>query len=146
MLVSKACTAQHRCNLSEFALGAEVRRLVATHLASMDHLEVLLLLSREKAGSMTVDEIASRLKRPFELVEKAVVDLESGGLVSATANASGHSAFAYSPRSPELTSATDELAAMYNERPVTLVRAIYDRPAAPVMSFADAFRIREGGK
>jgi hypothetical protein len=32
---------------------------------------------------------------------------------------------------------------MYNSRPVTLVRAIYDRPASAARSFADAFRVRK---
>ncbi|MEO5815589.1 MAG: hypothetical protein ABIT20_09950 [Gemmatimonadaceae bacterium] len=37
----------------------------------------------------------------------------------------------------------DELAELYNSKPVTLVRAIYDRPASAARSFADAFRIRK---
>jgi hypothetical protein len=36
------------------------------------------------------------------------------------------------------------LAEMYHTRPVTLVRAIYERPARAVQSFANAFRLREG--
>jgi hypothetical protein len=33
---------------------------------------------------------------------------------------------------------------MYNQRPVTLVRALYSRPSRPLQSFADAFRLRGG--
>lgn len=44
--------------------------------------------------------------------------------------------------SPEIRSAVAQLAVMYNTKPVTLIRAIYERPATPAQSFADAFRIR----
>ena len=48
--------------------------------------------------------------------------------------------------------AVDALAEMYNTKPVTLIRAIYSRPAtpppapapapSPMQAFADAFRLR----
>ena len=41
-----------------------------------------------------------------------------------------------------LAEAVDLLAEMYNTKPVTLVRAIYDRPAHVIQQFADAFKLR----
>jgi len=38
----------------------------------------------------------------------------------------------------------DALADLYHTKPVSLVRAIYDRPARAAQTFADAFRIRNG--
>ena len=67
--------------MAEFALGIEVRRLVASHLASMDHLDVLLLLHREKDQLLSLGEIGSRTQRPGELIVKAAADLEKGGLL-----------------------------------------------------------------
>ena len=52
------------------------------------------------------------------------------------------SRYRYEPATPALRRAVELLAIAYNERPVTLVRAIYDRPSA-IQSFADAFRIRK---
>jgi hypothetical protein len=112
----------------------------------MDHLDVLLLLYRQKPASLTMDEIVSRTERPRDLVEKAVADLNGGGLLSEEDIGAGLSKFGFSPKSPDLAAAVEKLAAMHNERPVTLIRAIYDRPPEAVTSFADAFRFRGGGK
>jgi DNA-binding IclR family transcriptional regulator len=112
----------------------------------MDHLEVLLLIHREKDKSLSFEEIVSQTARPRDLVQNALADLVSGGLVSQLDNEPGILKFAYAPKSQELALAVEQLAAMYNERPVTLIRAIYDRPPEPVMSFADAFRLRGKGK
>ena len=131
--------------MSEFNLGPEVRRLVASHLASMDHVEVLILLYRSAPAALPLGEIVSRTARPLPLIENALRDLTTGGLVADKSQTDSERLFAYEPQSDSLRGVVDELVAMYNERPVTLVRAIYDRPAQPVISFADAFRIRGGG-
>jgi hypothetical protein len=41
-----------------------------------------------------------------------------------------------------LASAVAQLAEMYNTKPVTLVRAMYDRPSHVIRQFADAFKLR----
>ncbi len=130
--------------MSEFNLGPEVRRLVASHLASMDHVEVLILLYRSAPAALPLSEIASQTARPGPLIENALKDLIMGGLVADKSQTNSEPLFAYDPHE-SLREVVDEFVAMYNERPVTLVRAIYDRPAQPVISFADAFRIRGGG-
>lgn len=50
----------------------------------------------------------------------------------------------YSP-ADDVRPTVDLLAEMYHTKPVTLVRALYDRPTRSVQSFADAFRLRKGG-
>ena len=128
--------------MTEFTLGPEVRRLVSSHLASMDHVEVLLLLLKNAPEALTRDEIVSRTGRPEALIDVAVADLTRGGLAASKPGAAGIPAYSYEPQSAELRDAVSELATMYNERPVTLIRAIYDRAPSPVISFADAFRVR----
>lgn len=130
--------------MAEFTLGPEVRRLVASHLASMDHVEVLLRLRRAAPAPLARDELIRETDRPEGLVETALADLIKGGLVTTEEEAGGIPTLKYDPQSEELRRAVDELAAMYNERPVTLIRAIYDRAAQPVISFAEAFRVRGG--
>ena len=130
--------------MAEFNLGPEVRRLVASHLASMDHVEVLLLLHKRDPEALSIDDIVRESGRPVELIANALNDLSTGGLASSTPGAAGVESFRYDPQSESLRSVVNDLAAMYNERPVTLIRAIYDRPAQPVLSFADAFRVRGG--
>lgn len=39
--------------------------------------------------------------------------------------------------------AVAELSVLYHQRPVTLVKLVYQQPPSPVTSFADAFRLRD---
>lgn len=103
-----------------------------------------MLLRKDAPAGLSISEIVRRTTRPHPLIENAVRDLTLGGLVAENDQTNGEPLFGYEPKSDSLRAVVDELAAMYNERPVTLVRAIYDRPAQPVISFADAFRIRGG--
>ncbi|MDX2082161.1 MAG: hypothetical protein SFU53_15360 [Terrimicrobiaceae bacterium] len=52
-------------------------------------------------------------------------------------------AFHFEPESEELRRAVDDLAACYNERPVTLIRTLYALADLKIRSFADSFRITE---
>lgn len=131
--------------MDEFGLAPEVKRIIASNLATMDHVEVLLLLHKAAPTSRRVDDMVRDTKRPAELILNALADLTSGGLVSKEAGSAGVDLFKYEPRSESLRSAVDEIADVYNTRPVTFIRAIYDRPAKPVMSFAEAFRVRGDG-
>ncbi len=127
--------------MAEFGLSPEVRELVASHLASMDHLEILLLLHGRAHEALTEEEMVRATGRPRELVRTAASDLVASGLLKQSGE-NPEARLAYDPRSEQLRMAVAELATMYNERPVTLIRAIYDRPAEPVVSFAEAFRVR----
>ncbi len=104
-----------------------------------------MLLYRSDPTALPLLEIVSQTARPGPLIENALKDLMMGGLVADRSQPDSEPLFVYEPQSDSLRGVVDELVAMYNERPVTLVRAIYDRPAQPVISFADAFRIRGGG-
>jgi DNA-binding transcriptional regulator GbsR (MarR family) len=106
----------------------------------MEEIEVLLLLSRE-ARPMTVEEIRAALRLPAsDLPMSSVTRLVAADLV--TAEQKNGIRFRYAPATPELRRAVELLAVAYNERPVTLVRLVYNRPSA-AQSFADAFRIKK---
>ena len=122
-------------------LPAEVRQLILRHLASMEQVDVLLVLARTPERWQSRDEIS----RTLRISEKGVAprtfdELRAAGLIEMDA---GHPArYRYAPSSPADRKAVEMLALAYNERPVTLVRAIYARPTA-AQSFADAFRLRK---
>ena len=121
-------------------LPREVRELVWRQLGSMEEIEVLLLLSRE-ARALTVEEIRRTLRLPASDVPmSSVASLIDANLVKAETNGDVVS-FRYAPGTSELRRAVELLAIAYNERPVTLVRLVYNRPAA-AQSFADAFKIK----
>jgi hypothetical protein len=116
---------------------ADVRALIDRHLISMDYVEVLLRLRRDGERAWRSEELASELRIEAARAAQALHDLAAAGLARAAGNR-----YLYAPRSDSDRKAVDGLAVMYNERPVTLVRAIYDRPARALRSFSDAFRIR----
>lgn len=118
-------------------LPADVRDLLSRHLPSMDHVTVLLAM---REASDVVHVAASMA--PLVHVDQKVATSVFADLVAARLIAPRDSGFVYQP-DPRLAEAVESLAEMYNTRPVTLVRAIYDRPTSPAKSFADAFRIRK---
>jgi hypothetical protein len=118
-------------------IPTDVRALIDRHLISMDYVEVLLRLRRDADRAWRALEIAMELRIDAKAAEQALHDLAAAGL----ARSEGGS-YTYAPRGESERKAVDGLATMYNERPVTLVRALYDRPAQALRSFSDAFRIR----
>ena len=122
-------------------LPAEVRQLITRHLASMEQVDVLLLL----AGAPEQWQSSEEISRTLRIDEKGVAprtfdELRAASLVESD---DGHPPrYRYAPANESDRAAVELLALAYNERPVTLVRAIYARPT-PAQSFADAFRLRK---
>lgn len=126
--------------LPDAELPEVVLALVRQHMHSMDHVAVLLALRASPDAELRSGELASLARIDTAVTTSVLADLAASHLVAKTTAAG----YRYQP-SEAMRDAVDQLAEMYNSRPVTLVRAIYDRPASAVKSFADAFRIRSTG-
>ena len=117
-----------------------MRLLLSHNLPTVDHVTVLVALHDASAMAHTAESMA-RTARLSKLQAAVVLDqLKEAGFASQSASGYTYSLERHDPL------AVDELAQMYNTRPVTLIRAIYARPTSPVRSFADAFRIRKGNE
>ena len=126
--------------MADGELPGEVRHLIAQHVTTMEQVEVLLLLTRSPERALTVEEIRRELRlQPTAPSPMTLTSLQDGGLVER--EGAHPPRFRYAPANAALRRAVELLASAYNERPVTLVRLIYERPD-PVQSFADAFRLR----
>lgn len=121
-------------------LPVEVRDLIARHLETMEHVDALLVLHRAPDRGWTADEVATELRIAPKGLVKTLADLEKSGLVERDAAREG--AYRYAPATSLLARSVEALLQAYNQRPVTLVKAIYSRPPSAVRSFADAFRLR----
>ncbi|NUO63490.1 MAG: MarR family transcriptional regulator [Gemmatimonadaceae bacterium] len=130
--------------MADHPLPADVRDLIAHHLPTMEHVEVLLALAAAGAKTRTAGDIATELRGNAASVATRLEDLVASGLV-AREGPESDGAFRYAPNSVTLRTATTGLAEMYRTKPVSLVKAIYARPPAAVQSFADAFRVRKPG-
>ena len=138
---------------NESGLPADVIALLHSALPSMVHIESLLLLARVTPKPMTRWDIAAEVRASPALVAAALADLETARLVEPVAGPDGEQhRFASSDDAVVRTVAA--LREEYDRRPVTLIRAMYERPAAPaapashsaVQAFADAFRVRPPGE
>ena len=114
-----------------------VRLLLARHLPTVDHVAVLVILHAMSQRILEVKDVAAEARVSESVAAAVLTDLASGHLAKRD-----DSGFRYAP-DPRDRAAVELLAELYNSRPVSLMRAIYDRPAATARSFADAFRIRK---
>jgi hypothetical protein len=124
--------------MSESELPELLQDLIGRYTPSMDHVAVLLDLRSAPATQHLVPEVMARTRLDRAVTERVLRELAASHIVARTGDA-----YQYAPTS-DLRDAVDILADMYQTKPVTLVRAIYERPARAAQSFADAFRIRKG--
>jgi DNA-binding IclR family transcriptional regulator len=108
-------------------------------MAHVEALLLLLLLRRRAPAAVAVAELSADAQMPGPAqTRRCLDDMVGAGLLERT-----HADLCrYAPKRDAERQAVDALAAMYNEKPVTLVRAVYARPAGPIQAFADAFRLR----
>jgi uncharacterized membrane protein YccC len=123
-------------------LPEELLDLIARHVDSMARAEVLLLLHRCADRAWRPEDAADALHVLVPATAQHLEALTASRLVRAEGEPR---AYRYAPATPALHAAVEELRVAYDTRPVTLVRAIYERPSTAVRSFADAFRIRRPG-
>jgi hypothetical protein len=127
--------------MTDADLPREVRDLIIRQLHSMEEIEVLLLLAAAPS-SFTLKEIRRGLRLPeSEVPLPSIARLIKHRFITCD-DSSGESRYSYGPADPGIRRAIDLLRVAYNERPVTLVRLVYNRPS-PAQSFADAFRIKK---
>jgi len=105
----------------------------------MDHVALLLALREQPEIAHASASLADRVRLDRSVADRVLQDL----VASRLARQEGDT-FIYAA-APQVRPVVDELAEMNRTRPVTLVRAIYDRPSRAALSFADAFRLRKPG-
>lgn len=127
--------------MSETRLSPELRELIDHHLGTIDEIEVLLWLFARQGEHHSVSAVAAGLRKPENAIRQHLPRLASNGFLARHASEDRYS---YSVSSEGSNAAIEELARLYEERPVTLINALYERPSTSVRSFADAFRIRKG--
>ena len=120
-------------------LPAEVLHLVHGPVRTIAHVELLLALRDRAPSPVLLETLAEVAHVSSRDGARAMLDeLANAGLVASPDPAT----WVFAPRGA-LREAVEALAAAYNQRPVTLVRALYARPAKPLQSFAVAFRFRK---
>jgi hypothetical protein len=117
-------------------LSPEVRQFLARHIASVEELEILLLLHRESASSWNAETVYQVIKSSRDSVQRGLDKFHSAGLLVASTPP------AYALHPSATGAALDGLARAYRDMPVRVVEAIYQRPSDSAQDFADAFKIK----
>ena len=123
-------------------LPYEVRALLQRALPSMVHVEAVLLLAKTPSHSHQPHAVAAAIGTTPEIAAAAIADLVTARLAE-VAPGSAPPEFRLAATDAATVHALASLREMYDRRPVTLVKAVYDRPPAPLKAFADAFRVRK---
>lgn len=113
--------------------------MIQRHLATMDHVELLMILRGSREDSFTLRQLVEKMRKPPETAEQCLEALVRGGLAAQLSD----STYRYAAREETLDRTAEEVVRLYNERPVTLVRLLYERPPIAVNTFADAFKLRK---
>ncbi|HUF66366.1 MAG TPA: hypothetical protein VMM17_10380 [Gemmatimonadaceae bacterium] len=116
-----------------------LRDLIDHHLGSIDEIEVLLAVFAKRGELMAPASVSAAAQKPEPVAREHLKQLAGRGFVVHHAS---DDAYSYPVRAAEVDEAIEQLSRMYHQRPVTLIRALYDRPSTAVLSFADAFRLR----
>jgi hypothetical protein len=105
----------------------------------VEQLEILCLLIANPAKSWTPAEVFRKIQSSERSVSGCLAYFcDQGLLVSET-----ESTYRFSPKSPELGQTGSDLARAYHERRVSVIEAIYKRPADSIQDFSDAFKFRK---
>jgi hypothetical protein len=103
-------------------LSASLQRFVDRHLPSMDHVEVALRVGASPDLDHTAENVAAEARMQEPRARLALEELAESGLLIRTALGFRLAGM------PTDSDALRQLAVAYTVRPVTLVRAVYERP------------------
>lgn len=116
----------------------ELLRFIRESVTSVWALEALLILRRDAGRAWSVDELTREMRGSPQLVAEILKGFAQRGLAKQT----GSRIYRYRPTPPELDTLAEELAQAYQERPISVMKAIASAPNDKIQTFADAFKLR----
>jgi hypothetical protein len=123
--------------VEELGIPPDIRRLIDEYIDSVEKLEILLLLHRTRPRQWRPAAISAELRTSEHSAALRLAELAAVGLAQATGEPVTTYAFA---GEADAQAAVAKLAAVYDERRVSVITAIFSKPHSSVRTFADAFR------
>jgi hypothetical protein len=121
----------------------DIRRFVLTSIASVPHLEALLLLRASEGSAWSDTLLARRLYIPDKVAHTLMADLCRSGMLEAEPQPGAVTCYRYQPASLALRHTIDALAALYARQLVEVTHLIHARLDRKAQQFADAFKWRK---
>lgn len=121
-------------------LSQEVRSFVASHLPSVDHLQVFMLLVQAPGHWWDGPAVARELGLDGQRAGRVLEALASRNLFDI--RITGEVRYQFRPGTPALGDAALACAQAYRQQPLRVLRLVSGSAGSSVRDFADAFRIR----
>jgi hypothetical protein len=121
----------------------EIRRFLDGNIESIDQLEILRLLGEDPGREWTAAELAVAVQIEPAAVAAHLAAMRGRGLLAAEAR--GIDLVARHGPAPAVGELVGRLLQHYKERPVSMIKLVYERAKDPLRNFADAFRFRKEG-
>ena len=124
-------------------LPDDILRFLYGNIESVDQLEVLRVLGDDRGRDWTAHALAAEVQGDPVVIAADVAALKARGLLAAEARGA-EVVVRYGP-GPATADLVGRLLDLYKERPVTMIKMVYDRAKDPLRTLADAFRLRKEG-
>jgi hypothetical protein len=128
--------------VTENDLPEDLTRFIRMSVPSIDALEMLLFVVRRRGVPCAAADVAAALHGSVSVpaVAHYLDELAVQHVLTGTRDAG----YTYGGAPGDMTRVIDQLVKAYNERPVTLIRTVYDAADnSSIKRFAEAFRIRK---
>lgn len=120
------------------AIPSEIKSFILTSIASVPHLEALLLLRRDPLIEWDAKMMAQRLYVSEKEAEDTLVDLSTAGFAAIKRNCI--SRYFYKPITPELKELLDRLVDIYSKNLIEVTHLIHAKVNKQARKFGDAFK------
>ena len=118
------------------AVPRNVRELLERNIDSVEQLEVLLLLQRRPERAWSSTDVSRELRGNLASTAERLAELCARGLLTREPKEPAEYRLS---TNPEVNEGVGRLAETYTERPVSVIKLIYEKPHPVVRTFADAF-------
>ncbi len=120
----------------------DVRVFLEGNIDCLEQLETLRILGGDPARQWSAAEMARETQTSPEAMDSHLAALSARGLLTTEAR-EGTLYCRYGTRSAELDEKLRRLLELYRQRPVTMIRMVYEKASQTLRTFAEAFRLRK---
>ena len=123
--------------MPEEILTSQIKSFLREHVASLEHLVILLLLYASDRN-WTVTDVYGVIKSSNESVANVLTYLRNAGFI--IEHEPG--CYEYRPASDALRKMIAAVSAIYKTHRIRVIEFIYSAPSDPITEFSNAFRLR----
>jgi DNA-binding transcriptional ArsR family regulator len=121
----------------------EIKSFLDGNIESIDQLEILRLLGENPERSWDVESLATEVQTDPATVAAHLTAMGGRGLI--TLEIRGTEILGRYGPAAAVADLVVRLLQLYKERPVSMIKMVYDRAKDPLRNFAEACRIRKEG-